>query len=174
MAEEKDNIENTTEEAVANTDSEAVTAVTDAKDDGKPRVSTGSLPKGRYIETVGRRKTAVARVRISEAGRSALTINGKSLGDAFPTSVLQDLVNNALKTANITQKFSISAKVKGGGMTSQAEAVRLGIARALVEYDIELRGDLKKAGLLKRDPRIKERKKFGLKKARKAAQWSKR
>jgi len=140
----------------------------------KPRISTGSLPNGRYIETVGRRKTAVARVRISESGRSLFVINNKTLTEAFPILALQDIVNDALDEANITQKFSISVRVKGGGITSQAESVRLGIARALVEYDNELRNDLKKAGFLKRDPRIKERKKFGLKKARKAPQWSKR
>lgn len=150
------------------------TTVTPKPEEGKPRVSTGSLEKGRYIETVGRRKTAIARVRISESGRSQVTINGKSVTDYFPTHALQRIVAHSLETANITQKFSISAKVQGGGITSQAEAIRLGIARALVEYDLELRGDLKSAGYLKRDPRIKERKKPGLKKARKAPQWSKR
>lgn len=147
---------------------------TEAASEGSPRVSTGTLKKGRYIETVGRRKTAIARVRIAEAGRSSIIINGKSLAEYFPMSALQNIVENALTTANITQKFSISVKVLGGGITSQAESVRLGIARALIIYDAELRDGLKKAGYLKRDPRIKERKKPGLKKARKAAQWSKR
>ena len=140
----------------------------------QPKTSTGSLPKGKYIETVGRRKTAIARVRISESGRSMFSVNGKSLAEFFPTSALQKIINDSLKAANITQKFSISVKVLGGGITSQALAIRLGIARALEKYDGTLRADLKKAGFLKRDPRIKERKKFGLKKARKAAQWSKR
>ena len=140
----------------------------------KPRVSTGSLEKGRYIEAIGRRKTAIARVRISESGRSMMSVNGKSLEDFFPQTALQESVKDAQVKANITQKFSVSAKVMGGGTTSQAEAIRLGIARALIKYDIETRGDLKKAGYLKRDPRAKERKKPGLKKARKAAQWSKR
>ena len=170
MAEDK---AKTTEQTATPAPAETPT-VTTVEEKAKPRVSAASLPKGRYIETVGRRKTAVARIRLAESGRSALTINGKTLADFFPTAVLQDLVQKALDTANITQKFSISAKVLGGGITSQAEAVRLGIARALVKYDAELRNDLKKAGFLKRDPRIKERKKFGLKKARKAAQWSKR
>ena len=163
---ESDNVETVASEAVA----EKPTTV----EDGGPRVSTGSLEKGRYIETVGRRKTAVARVRIFESGRSILNINDKTLEEVFPVLALQDLVNGALITANITQKFSISVRVKGGGITSQAESVRLGISRALIKYDAELRDSLKKAGYLKRDPRIKERKKFGLKKARKAAQWSKR
>lgn len=147
---------------------------TKEKLENKPKVSTGSLPKGRYIEAIGRRKTAIARVRISESGRSMASVNGKTVEDFFLTKSLQKIVNDSLNTANITQKFSISSKVLGGGMTSQAEAIRLGIARALVKYDAELRTDLKQAGFLKRDPRIKERKKPGLKKARKAAQWSKR
>lgn len=140
----------------------------------KPTVSVGSLEKGVYIGTVGRRKTAVARVRITESGRNQITINGKTVSDYFPTSHLQNTIQNSIDTANITQKFSISIKVLGGGTTSQAEAIRLGIARAYVKYDLSLRGNLKSAGYLKRDPRIKERKKPGLKKARKAAQWSKR
>lgn len=153
---------------------EVVTEELPVTGDNKPRVSTGSLKKGRYIETVGRRKTAIARVRIKEGTKSSITINDKPVADFFPLTYLQDLIDRALKTANITQKFLITVKVLGGGITSQAEAVRLGIARALIIYDGELRDDLKKAGYLKRDPRIKERKKFGLKKARKAAQWSKR
>ena len=171
MSEEAKKTESEVEEVATKT---GVVEDSSADADDKPRVSTGSLPKGRYIETIGRRKTAVARVRISESGRSALTINGKTLSEFFPLTSLQKIVEDSLKTANITQKFSITAKVNGGGITSQAESVRLGVARALVEYDLSLRNDLKKAGFLKRDPRIKERKKFGLKKARKAAQWSKR
>ena len=130
--------------------------------------------KGRYIEAIGRRKTAGARVRITESGRSAFTVNGKSLADYFPTAALQMTVQDALKKTEISQKFSISVRVAGGGMTSQAEAIRLGIARALIAHDALLRPTLKKAGYLKRDPRVKERRKFGLKKARKSAQWSKR
>ena len=170
MAEETKKTEENEKEATTETVVEEISS----KPDAGPRVSTGSLKKGRYIETVGRRKTAVARVRISESGRSMMVINDKQLAEYFPVSSLQKLINDALKTANITQKFSISVKVNGGGITSQAESVRLGISRALIIYDAELRDDLKKAGFLKRDPRIKERKKFGLKKARKAAQWSKR
>ncbi len=172
MADETKTTESTEEKDVATTDTVAV-ADTPKSEDG-PRVSTSSLPKGRYIETVGRRKTAIARVRISESGRSAISINGSSLNDYFPIESLQKTIHDTLRVANITQKFSISAKVSGGGITSQAEAVRLGIARALIEYDLELRDDLKKAGFLKRDSRIKERKKPGLKKARKRPQWSKR
>lgn len=130
--------------------------------------------KGRYIEAIGRRKTAGARVRITESGRSAFTVNGKSLADYFPTESLQTLIQDVIKKSDISQKFSISVHVAGGGISSQAEAIRLGIARALISYDALLRPTLKKEGYLKRDPRVKERRKFGLKKARKSAQWSKR
>ena len=161
-----------TEEKVEETTEKVVT--TKVVDENSPKVSTGSLKKGEYIETVGRRKTAIARVRISESGRNGMTINGKTLTEYFPAESLQNIVQDTQETANITQKFSVSAKVVGGGMTSQAESIRLGIARALIIYDAQLRDDLKKAGYLKRDPRIKERKKPGLRKARKAGQWSKR
>lgn len=140
----------------------------------KPRVSTGSLPKGRYIEAVGRRKMAIARVRISESAKVSVTVNDKPLEDYFPVEADQKNILDAFKVTNISQNFKVTAKIVGGGTASQAESVRLGISRALIEYDIETRGVLKKAGFLKRDPRIKERKKPGLKKARKAAQWSKR
>ena len=92
----------------------------------------------------------------------------------FPTEEIKSLLNEPFVTAKIQQKFAVSVVTKGGGIHSQAEAVRHGISRALIGYDIELRKRLKKEGLLKRDPRAKERRKFGLKKARKAAQWSKR
>jgi len=128
----------------------------------------------RYIETVGRRKTAVARVRIKEADKSSLVVNEKVTHEYFPTDELQSIVKDPLSKSKISTKFSVSAKVLGGGIHAQAEALRHGISRALVEYDEELRKKLKKAGFLKRDPRAKERKKFGLKGARKAPQWSKR
>lgn len=130
--------------------------------------------KERYIETVGRRKTACARVRISKSPRAMMVINDKDPKDYFPTAELQEKANEALRHAPSAEKFKITAKIHGGGIHSQAEALRHGIARALVEYNIELRKELKKAGFLKRDPRMKERRKFGFKKARKAPQWSKR
>lgn len=142
------------------------------KTDVKQNESTTT--KGRYIETVGRRKTAVARVRMYESGRSLVTVNAKNLSDYFPTAALQHVIQDLFTKAAGTQKFSISVKVLGGGIASQAEAIRLGIARGLVKHNHEIRTHLKKAGYLKRDPRVKERRKFGLKKARKAAQWSKR
>lgn len=129
----------------------------------------------KYIETVGRRKTAVARVRITPASKMSYEINGKTVESYFPTKELQMTATEAYLTSKLTEtKFKITVLVKGGGINGQAEAVRHGIARALIEYDKELRGNLKKAGLLKRDPRAKERRKFGLKKARKSPQWSKR
>lgn len=126
-----------------------------------------------YIETVGRRKTAVARVRLTPAGRSGITVNDKALDEFFPTKVLQNTAREALDEAK-DQKFKVTVKVVGGGSSAQADAMRHGIARALVKHNAELRSPLKKKGFLTRDQRAKERRKFGLKKARKAAQWSKR
>ena len=126
----------------------------------------------RYIETVGRRKTSVARVRITPASKTSFVINDKDLTDYFTVKDMQEIVNQPF--AEVEGKFKVTAKINGGGMHSQSEALRHGIARALVEHNGESRKTLKKAGYLKRDPRAKERRKFGLKKARKAPQWSKR
>ena len=131
--------------------------------------------EGRFIETVGRRKTSVARVRLTPAAKTTYSINGKELEAYFATKELRDSATGSLTASKLTEtKFHISAVVKGGGISSQANAIRHGIARGLIEYDRELRGKLKKGGFLKRDPRAKERRKFGLKKARKSPQWSKR
>jgi small subunit ribosomal protein S9 len=132
------------------------------------------LKSGRYIEAVGRRKTAIARVRIFEDTKNNFIINDKEIHEYFPTEALQLKVKEAIDSSNIPTKFKVSAKISGSGISAQAEALRHGISRALIKFDEELRKDLKKAGFLKRDPRSKERKKPGLKKARKAAQWSKR
>jgi small subunit ribosomal protein S9 len=128
----------------------------------------------KYIEAVGRRKTSTARVRLTPATKESFVINGKTIEDYFNTEMLKRKVTEALRKADLTQKYKVSVKVLGGGITGQAESIRLGIARVLVKIDEQLRKTLKKEGYLKRDPRIKERKKFGLKKARKAPQWSKR
>lgn len=125
----------------------------------------------KYIEGIGRRKESVARVRITPASKTSFVINDKTMSDYFKTETLQRIVTEAL---NEKGDFMVSVKVVGGGVNSQAESVRLGIARALIKDNIELRKDLKAKGFLKRDPRVKERRKFGLKKARKSAQWSKR
>ncbi len=133
-----------------------------------------TVKKGGYIETIGRRKTASARVRISEAPKNSLTINDQDVNEYFKTDNLRKIAIEALAVSKTPGKFKITVKVIGGGINGQAEAVRLGISRALIIDDKLLRGVLKKVGFLKRDPRAKERRKFGLKKARKAPQWSKR
>ena len=127
----------------------------------------------KYIETVGRRKTSVARVRITEGSKTTFLINeDKDLESYFPTKEMRDIVKQPF--TDLAEKFKVTAHINGGGIHSQSEALRHGIARGLVEFRGELRKTLKKAGYLKRDPRAKERRKFGLKKARKAPQWSKR
>jgi len=130
--------------------------------------------KKKYVEAVGRRKTSIARVRISEATKNSIIVNDKDYTEYFPTEDLRIIASEALTGSKEAGKFSVSVKVIGGGIASQAGAVRHGIARALILGDLLLRKDLKKLGFLKRDPRAKERRKFGLKKARKAPQWSKR
>lgn len=128
----------------------------------------------RYIETIGRRKTATARVRLTPASKQSYVINDKELPTYFPTEELQKIVTDPFVTTEGKKHYSISVIVKGSGIHSQAEAVRHGIARALVKENEEDKTKLKQAGFLKRDPRSKERRKFGLKKARKSPQWSKR
>lgn len=128
----------------------------------------------KYIEGIGRRKESVARVRITPSKKSEIVVNDKTLAEYFDTTDLQRLAEAAFLDTEIEEKFSVTVKVKGGGIKSQAESIRLGSARALVKFNEELRKELKKMGYLKRDPRVKERKKFGLKKARKSPQWSKR
>ena len=130
--------------------------------------------KDRYIEGIGRRKSAVARVRITPASKTSFIVNESTLAEYFPTDSLQKTVQEAINDIENTGEFSVSVHVRGGGKASQAESVRLGLSRALIKNDEELKKSLKSKGFLKRDPRIKERKKPGLKKARKAAQWSKR
>lgn len=136
--------------------------------------TTTAKSSDRYFEAIGRRKTASARVRITPASKESILINDKTLADYFQTENMQGIVMNAKKAAGITQGFLITVHVNGGGIHAQSEAVRHGISRALVVYDTNLRGTLKKAGMLKRDSRQVERKKPGLKKARKAPTWSKR
>ena len=128
--------------------------------------------KKRYIEAVGRRKTSVARVRITPASQASVSINDKEFEKYFPTLALQKTVLSVFDDTE--DKFLVTAKLNGGGIASQAEALRHGLARALVSYKPDLRTKLKVKGFLKRDPRAKERRKFGLKKARKAPKWSKR
>ena len=128
----------------------------------------------KYIETVGRRKTSVARARLTPSAKTSFVVNDKSVEDYFKVAEQIAIATDAITKTPMEQKFAITIVVKGGGVNGQAEATRHAISRALIIHDLGLRKDLKKAGYLKRDPRAKERRKFGLKKARKAPQWSKR
>lgn len=130
--------------------------------------------KRTYIFSVGRRKEAVARVRLHPAGQGEIVINGREFEKYFPSLEYQQLIRSPLVIAHLETQRNVSAKVAGGGTQGQADAVRLGIARALVKEDADLRIPLKRAGYLRRDPRVKERKKYGLKRARRAPQWQKR
>ena len=136
--------------------------------------------KEKFIEAIGRRKTSTARVRITSASKLAFVVNDKDFKEYFKTEEQRRLVQDPIVKGLSAQagkpgsKWNIEVRVKGGGTHSQAEAVRHGLARALVGEELELRGKMKTLGYLKRDPRAKERRKFGLKKARKAPQWSKR
>ena len=121
----------------------------------------------------GRRKSSIARVRLVE-GKGAITINGEDIDKYLGTDTLKVIVRQPLTATNATDKYDVICKVTGGGFTGQAGAIRLGIARALLEANGEYRPVLKSAGFLTRDPRMKERKKYGLKKARKSPQFSKR
>ncbi len=125
------------------------------------------------IHKIGRRKTAVARVYLS-SGKGNITINKRDIADYFPTATLQYKVKQPFTLTDNDNNFDVMVKVYGGGITGQAEAVRLALSRALCELDQENRGVLKPEGLLTRDPRMVERKKYGQKKARKKFQFSKR
>jgi small subunit ribosomal protein S9 len=126
-----------------------------------------------FFAGTGRRKTSVARVRLYN-GNGNVTVNGRDISDYFGLDTLKYIVNQPLELTNTTGKFDVVVNVKGGGIAGQAGAIRHGISRALLLYDENLRADLKKAGFLTRDPRMKERKKYGLKAARRAPQFSKR
>ena len=151
--------------------------VADVADDYEAEVGTAAeLPavrSDRPIQTVGRRKEAVVRVRLM-AGSGKFTLNGKSLETYFPNKLHQQLIREPLVTVDKAERFDIFANLHGGGTSGQAGALRLAFARALIEVDAEDRPSLKRAGFLTRDARATERKKYGLKKARKAPQYSKR
>ena len=125
------------------------------------------------INTIGRRKTAVARIYMT-AGNGTITVNGRDYKEYFPTGLLQFIVNQAFQVAEAEGKWDVKANLDGGGITGQAEALRMAIARALCENNVEDRPALKAKGLLTRDPRMVERKKPGQPKARKRFQFSKR
>lgn len=129
---------------------------------------------GTYLSAVGRRKTAIARVRVIKNGEGRITINGRNLDMYFPTHDLRQQIVVPLKLTGQETAVDVSVKVSGGGIRGQADAVRHGISRALIQLNPTFRGALKKLGYLSRDARKRERKKFGLKSARRAPQWSKR
>ena len=127
-----------------------------------------------FFEGIGRRKTSIARVRLLPQGEKTIIINGKSLEQYFPTLETRQTVLAVFQKMDILDRFGVSVKVKGGGINSQSEAIRHGIANALIVFDPEFRKTLKNTGFLTRDSRMRERKKFGLKRARRAPQWAKR
>jgi len=131
--------------------------------------------KGKYFYGTGRRKNAVARVRIYlEKGSKSIIVNGKNYFDYFPALELKRIAEDCFRAGNVKEDIAVSAVISGGGKKGQAEALRHGIARAFVVMDEKYRGLFREAGFLTRDPRVKERKKPGLKKARRAPQWQKR
>ncbi len=153
---------------MAETKTKTPKKITSKKETAKPE---------RYFEAIGGRKNAHSRVRIVENKKKTETtfiVNNKNVDEYFPTEHSRVVAREALAKLKVGSRFDVSARVCGGGAYAQAEALRHGLARALVKFQEEWRKKLKKSGYLKRDPRQKERRKFGLKKARKAPQWSKR
>ncbi len=132
------------------------------------------MPSKHFITAVGRRKTAIASVRMVKAAKSSLVVNGKNVKDYFKTDLRAFIAGEALAKAESVDNYEITAHVEGGGIAAQADALRHAISRAIVKAEPKTRAVLKSARFLKRDPRAKERKKPGLVKARKAKQWSKR
>lgn len=132
-------------------------------------------PQGKYHEGIGRRKTAIARVRLfTDSPKEVFGVNGKNLAEYFQQKEYETIATEVMQKITLPMRFGVSVIVGGGGKQAQAEAIRHGVARALVEFDPGLRAQLKVYGYLTRDPRKKERKKFGLKAARRARQWRKR
>ena len=140
----------------------------------KAVVEAGELPAGQYTYAVGRRKRAIAKVKVWTTGKGQITVNGKPYDSFFTTYELREAVTDPLKTVGRAEDVTVAATTTGGGSRGQAEAVRLGISRALIEINPDFRKSLKALGFLKRDPREKERKHYGFKKARKGSQWAKR
>ncbi len=131
------------------------------------------VKNGRYFEAVGRRKTAVARVRLYTK-RDGIIVNDKDYKKYFPTLRLRNEISAPLEKMKITDKFGATVKVKGGGLSAQAEAIRHGISRALVKFNLDFKKRLRRVGYLTRDSRMVERKKYGVRKARRGRQWRKR
>src|SRR3989339_2103967 len=129
------------------------------------------MSETKYIEAIGRRKEAVARVRLHHGGSGTIRINDRELAEYLPLETMQQTVISPLKETGMENVFDITVHVCGGGIHGQADAIRLGIARALIDFNPEFRSSLKKVGFLTRDARIKERKKYGKKSARRSPQW---
>jgi small subunit ribosomal protein S9 len=165
--------ESVTETSVAPTPAAVATAVETPAPAPVQRTRARARGVGQPIQTVGRRKEAIVRVRLMP-GTGKFRLNGRELENYFPSKVHQQLIKEPLVTSDKLEAFDVFANLRGGGTTGQAGALRLAIARALIENEPEDRPALKKAGFLTRDPRVKESKKYGLKKARKAPQYSKR
>ncbi len=176
MSKEKATKEKKSSQSVSKNGQKKVSAVA-KKGDDKKKKGTVFAKNEKYYYAIGRRKTATAQVRIcpdNKVGENNAMVNGKKMTEYFLRDDLQATFNEPLEEVGLQDKFKISVLVKGGGISGQAEASRLGIARALVKFDADLRPVLKAGGFLTRDARKVERKKPGLKKARRAPQWSKR
>lgn len=140
----------------------------------KPPVKKAVEAKPRYLFAIGRRKTALAKIKLVPLGTGEFTINGRAFSDYFPSLDLQKSATDPLSVTGLLKKVNLTVQAVGGGINAQAKATALGISRALIEADPNLRTVLKKQGFLRRDARKKERKKPGLKRARRAPQWQKR
>lgn len=159
------------------TETQQLTETAEKKKTEEEEIPLPEIPPGRYIEGIGRRKEATARVRLwanPEEEFLKIIVNEKHYKEYFKTLELQKITDAPLRKLRIMTNYQVTVKVKGGGIRGQAEAIRLGLARALVKLNPEWKAKLKKAGFLTRDPREVERKKPGLKKARRAPQWHKR
>lgn len=141
-----------------------------------PRITADKSikPKGEYVQTLGRRKSAIARLRLKRGGNGQIIINNKDFKQYFPFPLWQEVMTAPLQLVGLDKNVDLSVKVSGGGLPAQAEAIRLALARALIIDNVDCRPTLRKMGYLTRDPREKERKKPGLKRARRAPQWQKR
>jgi small subunit ribosomal protein S9 len=148
--------------------------VTATKTSKKEEGKTTTKRTGKYLYAIGRRKSSVARVRVYKKGTGIVEVNGKKMEDYFGRKDLQSLIRKPLTQVGISDTADVTVRVLGGGDRGQADSISLGISRALIKGDEDLRKSLKPLGLLTRDPRVKERKKYGLKRARRAPQWAKR
>lgn len=144
------------------------------KANSEPKAKSSKSSVQEYYYGTGKRKLAVAKVRLYKNGKGEIKVNDKDIAEYFPKKEQHEVLSSPLRLTSLLKKFDITVIVKGGGIIAQSEAIRHGISRALLEFDEALRLTLKRAGLLTRDPRVKERKKPGLHKARRAPQFSKR